>query len=107
MICEAERLRGRALYPRILKRVRNLIRERRYVVTVHALDEMDDDGLTIFDVERVILTGEITERQKDSKSREWKYLVRGKTIEDLDAGVVMKIGPTDKLIVITVYVDEL
>ena len=95
------------MYPWILKRVPNLIRERRYVVTVHALDEMDDDGLTIFHVKRVILTGEITERQRDSKSREWKYLVRGKTIEDLDAGVVMKIGPTDKLIVITVYVDEL
>lgn len=95
------------MYPRTLKRIRNLTREGRYVVTVHALDEMDDDGLTIFDVERVILTGEITERQKDSKTREWKYLVRGKTIEDFDAGVVLKIGPTDKLIVITVYVDEL
>jgi len=95
------------LYPRILKRIRNLVRERRYVVTVHALDEMDDDGLTIFDVERVILTGKITERQRDSRSREWKYLLRGNTIEDLDAGVVLKIGPTEKLIVITVYVDEL
>ena len=95
------------MYPWILKRVPNLIRERRYVVTVHALDEMDDDGLTIFHVKRVILTGEIAERQRDSKSREWKYLVRGKTIEDLDAGVVMKIGPSDKLIIITVYVDEL
>ena len=58
------------MYTRILKRIRNLIRDRRYVVTVHALDEIDDDGLTIFDVERVILTGEITERQRDSKSRE-------------------------------------
>jgi len=95
------------LHPRILKRIQNLIRERRYVVTVHALDEMDDDGLTIFDVERVILTGEITERQRDSKAQEWKYLVRGKTIEDLDAEVVLKIGPTEKLVVITVYVDEL
>ena len=86
--------------------MRNLIRQRRYVVTLHALDEMGDDGLTVFDVERVILTGEITERQRDSKSREWKYLVRGKTIEDLDAGVVMKIGPTEKLVVITVYANE-
>lgn len=93
------------MYPRILKRIRNLIRERRSVVTVHALDEMDDDGLTMFDVERVILTGEITERQRDLKTREWKCLVRGKTIEDLDAGVVLKIGPTEKLVVITVYVN--
>ena len=94
------------MYPRILKRIRNLIRERRYVVTVHALDEMDDDGFSIFDMERVILTGKITERQRDLETREWKYLVQGKTIEGLDAEVVLKIGPTDKLVVITVYVDE-
>ena len=93
------------MYPRILKRIRNLIRERRYIVTVHALDEMDDDGLTVFDVERVILTGEITERQRDSKTREWKYLVRGKTIGNRLASVVLKIGPTEKLVVITVYVE--
>ncbi len=95
------------MYPRILNRIRNLIRERRYVVTVHALDEMDDDGLTIFDVERVVLTGEIIERQRDLRTREWKYVVRGKTVEGLDAGVVLKIGPTDKLVLITVYADEL
>jgi len=94
------------LYPRILKRIRNLIRERRYVVTVHALDEMDDDEFSIFDMERVILTGKITERQRELETREWKYLVQGKTIEGLDAEVVLKIGPTDKLVVITVYVDE-
>ena len=41
------------------------IRTRQYVVTVHAEEEMASDGLTIFDVERAILTGEIEERQKD------------------------------------------
>ena len=94
------------MYPRILKRVQGLIRERRYVVTGHALDEMDDDGLTIFDVERAILTGEITERQKDAKTKEWKYLIRGKTIEGINAVVVLKQGPTDKLVMITVYVED-
>ena len=64
------------MYPRILKRVQGLIRERRYVVTAQALDEMDDDGLSIFDVVRAILTGEIAERQRDAKTREWKYLIR-------------------------------
>ena len=34
-------------------------------MTLHAEEEMDDDGLSIFDVERALLTGEIIERQKD------------------------------------------
>ena len=46
-------------------------------MTTHAEEEMDNDGLTIFDVEGVILTGEIIERQRDRKTRELKYLVRG------------------------------
>ncbi len=33
---------------------------------------MSNDELTIFDVERGILTGEIVERQKDVQTGEWK-----------------------------------
>ena len=40
------------LYPRILERFRSRIRERRYVVTLDALDEIDEDPLSVFDVER-------------------------------------------------------
>ncbi len=65
------------MYDAELKRMRDLIRTRRYVMTLHAEDEMDADGLTIFDIESVILTGQITERQRDRQSDEWKYLVSG------------------------------
>ena len=41
-------------------------------MTLHAEEEMDDDGLTIFDVECAILTGEIVQRQKDHGTGEWK-----------------------------------
>lgn len=33
------------------------IRARQYVMTLHAEEEMNDDGLSIFDIERGILTG--------------------------------------------------
>lgn len=49
-------------------------------MTVHAEEEMVDDNLSIFDVEHVILTGEIKEQQKDRDRGEWKYLVEGETI---------------------------
>lgn len=50
------------MFDRILKRMRELVRIRQYVMTVHADDEMDSDGLTIYDVESIVLTGQIVER---------------------------------------------
>lgn len=90
----------------MLKRLRECIRERRYVATLHAEEEMNNDELSIFDVERVILTGEIMERQKDKETGEWKYLVRGLTLEETDAVVVTKLSPTGKMVILTVFIDE-
>jgi len=70
---------------------------------LHTEEEMSDKNLSIFDVESVILTGEIIERQKDRKTGEWKYLVRGQALSGEHAIVVVKIGPTEKLVVITIY----
>ena len=86
-----------------LKRMRELIRTRQYVMTLHAEDEMDVDGLTIYDVEHVVLTGRVIERQKDQISGEWKYLVNGRSLADASATVVTKFGPTGKLVFITVF----
>jgi len=38
---------------------------------------MDDDGLSVFDLESVVLTGDIVERQRDRETREQKYVIRG------------------------------
>ena len=94
------------LYPRILERFRSRVRERRYVVTLHALDEMDEDALSVFDLERTILTGEIVERQRDQSTREWKYLVRGNAVDGRRVVAVTKLGPTGKLVVITVWTND-
>ncbi len=73
---------------------------------IHADEEVDDDNLTIFDVENAILTGSVFERQKDLRTAESKYLVRGKTVDEIDTIVVVsKFGFTGNLIIITVYVD--
>ena len=73
-------------------------------MTLHAEEEMNDDGLTIFDVERCILTGEILERQKDKVTTEWKYRIRGETVNGGEVEVVAKLSPTGKLVIITVYI---
>ena len=88
------------MFPRILKRLRELVRIKQYVMTLHAEEEMDEDGLSIFDVENCLLSGEALERQKD----QWKYLVRGGTLdESKQIVVVAKLGPTGKLVIITIY----
>ncbi|OIP61524.1 MAG: hypothetical protein AUK38_00430 [Nitrospirae bacterium CG2_30_41_42] len=80
------------------------MRKREYIVPIHAEEEMDDDGLTVFDVERCIFTGKILERQKDKNTAEWKYRINGESLTGSEVEVVAKISPTGKLVIITVYV---
>ena len=94
------------MFELILIQLKEYVRQNRYVVTIHAAEEMDEDDLSIFDVERAILNGEIIERQRDKERSEWKYLVRGRSIDGNQIIVVTKLGPNDKMIIITVFKDE-
>ena len=91
------------MYERILKRICEKIRNRLYVMTQHARKEMIDDELSIYDVEHGILTGRILERQKDAETAEWKYRVRGKTFKKYNVETIVKLSPTGKLVIITLY----
>ena len=91
------------MYERVLRQMREKIRTRQYVMTLHAEEEMNDDDLSIFDVERVILTGSVTERQQDLVTGEWKHLVVGRSVREEAVAVVAKISVTEKLVIITVY----
>ena len=82
---------------------RHLIRTLNYVVSTHAAEELDDDNLSILDLENIVLTGEISERQRDAKTREVKCVVTGITLDGAATEAVVKIGFTGKLVVITVY----
>jgi hypothetical protein len=73
-------------------------------MTLHAEEEMSEDGLTIYDIEQGILTGEILERQRDRVTAESKYRIRGTTIEGGEVEIIAKLSPTGKIVIITVYV---
>lgn len=92
------------MFKGMLRHMQEMVRTSRYVMTVHGADEMEADGLTVYDVERCVLTGRIVQRQRDRVTGEWKYLVQGQTLGGDSAVVVGRIGPTGKLVVITVYV---
>ena len=91
------------MFERILSRIREKIRRRQYVVTFHARREMNEDELTIYDIEHAILSGEILERQREAETKEAKYRVHGQTMAGVDVELIVKISPTGKLVVITLY----
>jgi chorismate-pyruvate lyase len=86
-----------------IRRIRDCIRTLNYAVSLHAAEELDDDNLTILDLETIILTGKIIERQRDHKTREVKFVIRGRTIEDQSAETIVKFNQIGSLFVITVY----
>ncbi|MCA0241518.1 MAG: DUF4258 domain-containing protein [Proteobacteria bacterium] len=87
-----------------ISHLRHLIRTLSYVVSTHAADELEDDKLSVFDLENIILTGQVVERQRDKSTREVKCVIRGHTLDGQAAEAVVKVGRGGKLVVITVYV---
>ena len=65
--------------------------------------KMEDDGFTILDLENIILTGTIVERQKDEKTDETKTVIRGVALDGREAEAVVKVGLSGILYIITVY----
>jgi len=94
------------MFERELRRFRSLVRERKYIITIHALEEMGEDDVLDEDIENVILRGRIVERQVDRATRERKYVLTGTDVAGEPIGVVLKMGSTGKVIVITVYREE-
>ncbi len=91
------------IYENVLKRLRERIRTREYVLTLHAEEEMNEDGFTIFDVERGVLTGTILERQRDRETGESKYRIRGRTVAGDEIELIAKFGSTGWMVIITMY----
>ena len=85
-----------------INHLRHLIRTLNYVVSTHAADELEDDELSILDLENVVLTGQIVERQRDRGTHEAKVVIQGACLDGAAAEVVAKLGHTGKLVVITV-----
>ena len=92
------------MFEKALRRIRKQVRLRQYLMTYHARKEMNEDELTLYEVERTLLTGKVLERQKDPVTSERKYRIRGETLDGLEVEVIVKIGWTGKVVIITVYV---
>ncbi len=88
---------------RSISHVRDCVRSLDYAVSLHAAEELDDDELTILDLETLLLTGTIIARQRDTGTRESKLVIQGRTSDDRPAEAVVKFNQSGTLFVITVY----
>jgi len=81
--------------------IRRMVKENRYVLTRHALDEMIADDLYVRDIECIINQGSITRMEIDQQRQERKYVIFGKSTAGSEAEVVAKINR--QIVIITVY----
>jgi len=89
---------------RLLERIRYAILSGEYDLTHHAIDEMAEDGLGIFDVENAILDGEITKTETDDPHGP-RYTIIGLAQDQrTEVGVVGRFTETGIYLIITVYV---
>ena len=87
----------------ILRRIRRAVREGRYQITDHALEEADADHITLKDIQNVLLKGDLDSSYTDDP-RGPRYVIRGAVIVDQVDVVCRFLRDDTLLIVITVYV---
>ncbi len=74
-------------------------------MTAHAMEEMAEEHLDIFDVENAVLTGEIARIERNDP-RGTKYVVAGVAADkETPVGVVGRFVKSDYFLIITVYVE--
>lgn len=84
-------------------KIKDCLANRRYQQSLHAMERIDKRKLTFEDVLFVLETGR-REKIKDSYDeafQNWKYAIRGKTLEGIDVRVIITINE-DNIIIITV-----
>ena len=91
------------MYPRILAKIRALVKQGDYILSIHAENELADDNLNEQDLEAAILNGEIIRREKDRIGRP-QYLIEGTTLDGKGLTAVAQFFQTRQFVVIvTVY----
>ena len=88
---------------RIIDKIRDAIRKNNYDLTYHAIEEMADDGLGTFDIEKAILNGKLVKIDKNDPLGN-KYIFRGVGGDKFTPiGVVGRFKETGVFLIITVY----
>jgi len=90
---------------RAIDKLRTLVKEQEYDISIHANEEMSNDALITIDIENAILTGKITKRLT-KEARGVRYEVTGESCDGRSVAVVCRILSTGWLRIITVFALE-
>jgi len=89
-----------------IQAIRQKIRNGEYEFTVpHFFEEMASDNLVWADIERLIATGNVR-RRFTRDPRGGRYEIVGRTTDEREAAVIVRVKETGKLLFITTYVVE-
>ena len=89
---------------RVLQRIQMAVINDEFDVTVHAVEEMAEDGLDIFDVEAAIANGQVTKIETDDPRGACHTIVGTAVDERTRVGVVGRFKETEVFLIVTVYV---
>ena len=86
----------------LLRKIREHVQKGTYVITSHALERQNQRQIDLKHVLYVLKNG-MREEEKDLfdvKKQEWKYAIRGKTIDQIDLRIIVAFE--EEMIIITV-----
>lgn len=86
-----------------IERIREKVRLRQYDMTVHAVEEMAEDGLDIVDMEHAVLTGRVARIERNDP-RGNKHVIEGMAADGVTrVGVVGRFTGSGRYLIITTY----
>lgn len=86
-----------------LHSIQEAISHGEYDVTVHAVEEMAEDGLDIFDIECAVMNGSLAKTESDDP-RGTKYTIVGEAVNGRTrVAIVGRFKETGVFLIITVY----
>jgi hypothetical protein len=87
----------------IIGQIRTAVRRGEYDMTFHAMEELAEDDLDVYDMEAAVLNGRIIRIETDDE-RGSRYTIHGTTSNGRTlVGVVCRFARTDRVLIITVY----
>ena len=86
----------------VIEKIKQCIRERNYLISSHAEEEMAEDGFERLDFENAILNG-VIERKMTRDIRGTRYRIEGPLNDGRSMSVLCRFRESGNLIIITVY----
>ena len=99
---DAATIRLAIQWKQLIDRIRQAIRDERYRLSAHAIEELAEDGLESEDVEEIIFTGAVAQTLTHD-SRGTQYEVCGRATDGRGACLVCRFLASGVLLIITVY----